>query len=68
MRPLGQLDQQGIARGMSVPVVDLLEPVEIDSNQRNLVVGPDGSGDFDLDKLRERCVIGEAGHLVMAIA
>ena len=38
---------------MSVPVVDLLEPVEIDSNQRNLVVGPDGSGDFHLDKLRE---------------
>ena len=33
LEPLGHFDQQCVAGGMAEPVVDLLEPVEIDQKQ-----------------------------------
>ena len=70
-QPLGKLDQQGVAGGVSERIVDILEVIEIEKDQRELLaLGAILDGLFDqLTKLRavrqagQHVVIGEPGDL-----
>ena len=53
MQELAQVTQHGIALEMAVPIVERLEVVEIDHQDRKLVVEPPRPVELGLESLRQ---------------
>jgi hypothetical protein len=65
LQPLGKLAQQTIAGRMAEPIVDLLEPVEIDANSSGFLVTLGGTFDRLRQKVVERGAVGQIGQRIV---
>ena len=63
--PLGDLDQQLVAGGVAVDVVDLLEPIQVHGQQGDLGRG-DRIGRLARQPFQEGRAVGQAGQAVVA--
>ena len=57
--------QQLVAGSVSEPVVDLLEVVEVDEQQRDRGVGAPGAGERQVELLLDQDPVGQAGQRVV---
>src|SRR5204862_8278230 len=62
--PLGRLGEDGVAGEVPDLVVDLLEVVEVEDDQRQLAVVAVGAGDLARERLVEEAPVVEAGERV----
>src|SRR5690606_12676275 len=60
--PIGRFPQDGIADRMTQGVVDILEAIEIDSDEGDLP--PDGRGDLSLEQTKKRSAIPKSRQCV----
>ena len=63
--PLAERLERGVAGGMPVGVVDLLEAVEVDDDEREGPVVPEAAGDRHLEQAVEAAPVEEPGERVV---
>src|SRR4051794_20812524 len=62
--PVGHLDEHGVTDLVAVRVVDLLEPVQVEHQQRQRPAEPGGAVDFARERLLEEPVVAQPGEAV----
>ena len=66
LQPLGDVDQHRVAGGVPEAVVDRLEAVEVDEQQRDAGAAPPGDLQGVLDPVEQQAAVGEVGEQVVA--